>query len=158
MQGWSMRIFFPLGRGLFTRREVGKWRKRRSIFGPNPENIKVVPINGSKTKMRDVGCDRMVFAINSDLFSIKFYSFFNKWSLDQGQKAINRLIPYPGWPFKGPCGRHLKMDGWPRPCMVDRWKKKEASPGPGLLLRGSCFGAQCFLFLPSIHHGWFGQY
>ena len=59
------------------------------FLGPNPENIKVVPKIGSKTKMWDVGCDRMVFAINSDLFLIKFNLFFNKWSLDQGQKTIN---------------------------------------------------------------------
>ena len=35
----------------------------------------------------------MVFAINSNLFSIKFNSFFDKWSLDQGQKTINPLVP-----------------------------------------------------------------
>ena len=58
-------------------------------MGPNLENIKVVQKMGSKTKMWDVGCDRMVFAINADLFAIEFYSFFNKWSLDQGQKTIN---------------------------------------------------------------------
>ena len=40
----------------------------------------------------DVGCDRMVFAINSDLFFIEFDSKNNKWSLDQGQKTINPLI------------------------------------------------------------------
>ena len=89
-----MRIFFPLGRGLFTCREVGKLRKCRSILGPNPENITVVQKIGSKTKMWDVGCDRMVFAINSNLFLIKFNSFFNKWSLNLDQKTINPLIPY----------------------------------------------------------------
>ena len=41
----------------------------------------------------DVGCDRMVVAINSNLF-LKHNSFLNKWSLDQGQKTINPLIPY----------------------------------------------------------------
>ena len=46
------------------------------------------------TKMWDVGCDRMVFAINSDLFLMKFNSKFNEWSLDQGQKTINPLIPF----------------------------------------------------------------
>ena len=65
-----MRIFFPLGRGLFTRREVGKLRKHRSISGPNPENIRVVQKIGSGRMKGDVGCDRMVFAINSDLFLI----------------------------------------------------------------------------------------
>ena len=40
----------------------------------------------------DVGCDRMVFAINSDLFLIESYSKINKLSLDQGQKTINPLI------------------------------------------------------------------
>ena len=63
-------------------------------MGPNLENIRVVQKIGSKTKMWDVGCDRMVFAINSNLFLIKFNDFFNKWSLDQGQKTINPLIPY----------------------------------------------------------------
>ena len=69
-----MRIFFPLGRGLFTCREVGKRRKGRSILGPNLENIRVVPKSGSETKIWDVGCDRMVFAINSDLCLIKIDS------------------------------------------------------------------------------------
>ena len=40
----------------------------------------------------DVGCDRMVFAISSGLLLIEFDSQNNKWSLDQGQKAINPLI------------------------------------------------------------------
>ena len=88
-----MRIFFPLGGGLFTCREVGKRRKRRSILGPNPENIRVVQKVGSGRITGDVGCDRMVFAINSNLFSIESNSFFNKWSLDQSQKTINPLIP-----------------------------------------------------------------
>ena len=47
----------------------------------------------SRTKMWDVGCDRMVFAITSDLFLIEFNSKFNKWSLDQGQKTINPILP-----------------------------------------------------------------
>ena len=62
-------------------------------MGPNFENIRVVPKIGSKTKMWDVGCDRMVFAINSNLFLIWFNSFIDKWSLDQGQKTINPGIP-----------------------------------------------------------------
>ena len=33
----------------------------------------------------------MVFAINSDLCLMKLNSFFNKWSLDQGQKTINTI-------------------------------------------------------------------
>ena len=60
----------------------------------------------SRTILWDVGCDRMVFAINSDLFLINFISKFNEWSLDQGQKTINPLIPYQfpystlgGWPI-----------------------------------------------------------
>ena len=89
-----MRIFFPLGASLFTCRKVGKRRKRRSILGPNPENITIVQKVGSETKMWDVGCDRMVFAVNANLFLIKFNSFFNKWFLDQGQKTINPFIPY----------------------------------------------------------------
>ena len=64
------------------------------MLGPHFENVRVVPKIGSKTKMWDVGCDRMVFAINSNLFLIEFDSFFNKWSLDQDQKTINPLIPY----------------------------------------------------------------
>ena len=90
-----MHIFFPLGGSLFTYREVGKWKTRRFFFGPKFENIRVVQQVGSKTKMWDVGSgkDRMVFAINSDPFGIKLNSTFNKWSLDQGQKTINQLIP-----------------------------------------------------------------
>ena len=65
-----MRILFPLGRGLFTCREVEKRRKRRSILSPNLENIKVVQQIGSGRIKGDVGCDRMVFAINSNLFLI----------------------------------------------------------------------------------------
>ena len=42
--------------------------------------------------MWDVGCDRMVFAINSDLFLIEFNYKMNKWSLDQSQKTINPSI------------------------------------------------------------------
>ena len=63
-----MRIFFPLGAGLFTCREVGKGRKRKSILGQNLENIKVVQKIGPGRTKGDVGCDRMVFAINSNLF------------------------------------------------------------------------------------------
>ena len=70
-----MRIFHPLETGLFTCRKVGKEKKRRSMLGPNLENIRVAPKIGSKTKMWDVGCDRMVSAINSDLFVITFNSF-----------------------------------------------------------------------------------
>ena len=57
------------------------------------ENIRVVPKMGAGRTKGDVGCDRMVVATNSDLFLIKFDSFFNEWSLDQGQKTINPLIP-----------------------------------------------------------------
>ena len=57
--------------------------------GPNFENIRVVQKNGSGRIKGDVGCDRMVFAINSDLFVMKFNSFFNKWSLNLDQKTIN---------------------------------------------------------------------
>ena len=64
------------------------------MLGPNFENIRVVQKIGSGTKMWNVGCDRMVFAINSDLFLIEIDSFFNKWYLDQGQKTINPLIPH----------------------------------------------------------------
>ena len=54
------------------------------MLGPNLENIIVVQKVGSKTKMWDVGCDRMVFAINSDICLVTFNLFLNKWSLDQG--------------------------------------------------------------------------
>ena len=56
------------------------------------ENIKVVQqIDSGRTK-GDVGCDRMVFAMNSNLFSIHFNYVFNKWSLDRGPKTRNPLI------------------------------------------------------------------
>ena len=58
------------------------------------ENKKVVQKIGSGRIKGDVGCDRMVFAINSDIFSMNFDLFLNKWSLDQGKKTINPLIPY----------------------------------------------------------------
>ena len=86
-----MRIFFPLVASLFICREVGKWRTCRSILGPNIENIRVVQKIGSGRIKGDVGCDRMVFAINSDLCALKINSFFNKWSLDQGQKTIKTI-------------------------------------------------------------------
>ena len=73
-----MRIFFPFGGGLFTCREVGKRRKRRSIFGPNPENIRVVQNSGSGRTKGDVGCDRMVFAMNSNLVLVELNSTLNK--------------------------------------------------------------------------------
>ncbi len=63
--------------------------KNRSICGPHFYNISVVPQIGSEIKMWDVGCDRRVFAINSNLLLIKTNYVFNKWSLDQGQKTIN---------------------------------------------------------------------
>ena len=34
------------------------------------------------------------FAIKYNLFLIQLNSFFNKWSLDQGQTTINPVIPY----------------------------------------------------------------
>ena len=64
------------------------------MLGPNFENIRVVQSVGSGRIKGDGGCDRMVFFMNSNIFSSKFNSFFNKWSLDQGQKTINPLIPY----------------------------------------------------------------
>ena len=51
--------------------------------------------------MWDVGCDRMVFAINYDLFLIKIHFIFNKWYSNQGQKTINPLIPY-SFPYINP--------------------------------------------------------
>ena len=42
--------------------------------------------------MWDVGCDRMVFAINYNIFLSNINYIFNKWSLDQIQKTINPLI------------------------------------------------------------------
>ena len=87
-----MRICFPLGTDLFTSREVGTLRKGRSMFGSYLENLRLVQQIGFRTKMWDVGCDRMVFAINSALLLVLFNSKFNKWSLDQGQKTINPLI------------------------------------------------------------------
>ena len=65
----------------------------KRVYGPFWENTTVVLKICSRTKMWDVGCDRMVIAINSDLFLIKFNSEFNKWSLEQGQKTVNQLIP-----------------------------------------------------------------
>ena len=59
-----------------------------SILGSYFENIKVVQKIGSGMIKGYVGCDRMVFAISSNLFLIRINSFFNKWSLDQGQKTI----------------------------------------------------------------------
>ena len=87
-------ICFPLGASLFTCREVGKWGKCRSILGPTFENVRVVQKVGSGRIKGDVGCDRMVFAIDSDIILMKSNSFFNKWSLDQGQKTTNPLILY----------------------------------------------------------------
>ena len=63
------------------------------MLGPNFENIRVVQKIDSGRIKGDVGCDRMVFAIDSDLFVMKVNSFFNKWSLDQGQETINPFIP-----------------------------------------------------------------
>ena len=39
--------------------------------------------------MWDVGCDRMVFAMNSDLFLIEITAILNKWSSNLDQKTIN---------------------------------------------------------------------
>ena len=64
------------------------------MLGPKFENIRVGQKIGSARIKGDVGCDRMVFAINSDLFLIKLNYCFNKWSLDQSQKTRNPLIPY----------------------------------------------------------------
>ena len=61
-------------------------------MGPNFENIRVVQKIGSGRIKGDVGCDRMVFAINSDLCLIEFDSTNSKWSLDHAQKSINPLI------------------------------------------------------------------
>ena len=91
MKGWSMRIFFHLGVCLFTCREVGKWRKCKSILGSNFANIEVVQQIGSGRIEGDAGCDRMVFAINSNQSSTKFNSFFNKLSLDQGHKTMKTI-------------------------------------------------------------------
>ena len=91
MQGWSMRIFCPWGPVFLL---VGRSENEENV-GPfrvhSLKFITVVPKIGFETKMWDVGCDRMVFAINSDLFLIKSDSFFDKWSLDHGQKTINPL-------------------------------------------------------------------
>ena len=62
------------------------------LWGHFSEHIRVVQQIGSGRIKGDVGCDRMVFAINPDLFLIEFHSKINKWSLDQGQKTINPLI------------------------------------------------------------------
>ena len=85
-----MRIFFPWGGPVFLL--MGRSENEENV-GPSRghflENVRVVQKICSRTKMWDVGCDRMVFAMNSDLFLIKF----NKLSLDHGQKTINPLIP-----------------------------------------------------------------
>ena len=86
--------FVPFGGGLFTCREGGwEMKKSRSISNPTFEHLRVVQKIGSGRTKEDVGCDRMVFAINSYmyLFLMKFNSIFNKWSLDQGQKTINTI-------------------------------------------------------------------
>ena len=73
-------VFLPVGRS-GNEENVGPcWVQ---IF----ENIRVVHKIGSKTKMQDVGCDRMVFAINSDICLIHVNSKSNNLSLDQGQKT-----------------------------------------------------------------------
>ena len=77
-------VFLHVGR-LENEENVGPF------LGPNPENMIIVPQNGFKTSMWDVGCDRMVLAINSDLLLIKLNYVFDKWSLDQGQKTIHPL-------------------------------------------------------------------
>ena len=72
----------------------------------------------------DVGCDRMVFAINYDLCLIEFDSKIHKWSLDQGQKTINPLIRKlkslsqgpPQWSPKHICGSVRLIDG-----VVKKW-------------------------------------
>ena len=64
------------------------------MLGPNFESIRVVQKIGSRRTKGDVGCDRMVFGINSDLVIIELTSFFNKWSLNPDQKTIHPLIPY----------------------------------------------------------------
>ena len=61
------------------------------MLGPIFEKIKVVQQLGSGRIKGDVGCDRMVFAINPVSFFMKSNSFFDKWSLDQGQNTINTI-------------------------------------------------------------------
>ena len=83
-----MRILFPLGPVFLP---VGRLKNKKNVgpfLGPHFENIRVVQQIGSRTKMWDVGCDRMVFTINSDLFLIHFATT-HKLSLDQDQKTIN---------------------------------------------------------------------
>ena len=102
MKGLSMRTFLFVcccwgvgaGGGVFYLQGSRKTKNIYIHFGSYSENITIIKQIGSKTKMWDVGCDRMVFAINSDPFLIKIHPTFNKWSLDQGQKTINPLIPY----------------------------------------------------------------
>ena len=53
--------------------------------------IKAVPQIDSRTKMRDVGCDRIIWSITSNLFLIKLNSNLNGWSFGQGQKTIKPI-------------------------------------------------------------------
>ena len=61
------------------------------IFGKYKSSLE----NMFQDQMWDVGCDRMVFAINSDLCLIKVNSTFNKSSFGPGskdQKSINSIL------------------------------------------------------------------
>ena len=80
-------VFLPVGR-LGNEESVGPF------WVQILKNIRIVKKQCSGKIKGDVGCDRTVFGINSDLFLIKFNSFFNKWSLDLHKKTINPLIPY----------------------------------------------------------------
>ena len=80
-------VFLPAGR-LDNEENIGPF------WGHFFENKRVVKKVGLGRTKGDVGCDRMVFAINSSLFLMKFNPQNNKWSLDKGQKTTNPLIPY----------------------------------------------------------------
>ena len=60
-------------------------------FGSKLRKYKSSPKSWFWEDKGDVGCDRMVFAINSNIFLSKFKYWFNKWSLDQGQKTMKTI-------------------------------------------------------------------
>ena len=60
-------VFLHVGR-LENEENVGQ------LLGPNFENIRVVQKVGSGRIKGDVGCDQMVFAINSNLCLMNFHS------------------------------------------------------------------------------------
>ncbi len=84
-----MRFVFPLGAGLVVYREGRKMKKRYIHLGSNSENIKEIQKVGSERTKGDAGCERMVFAVNSNPFPMKFNPNLYKWFWEQGKMTIN---------------------------------------------------------------------